>query len=83
MATDLKMPKEVLDRGYMERINLRLFLKHSSKESGVLRQYLLDALELKGITLRDYIILVATTKIQIFHCMYQIGRFLSQLFEMK
>ena len=65
MATDLKMPKEVLDRGHMERINLRLFLKHSSKESGVLRQYLLDALELKGISLRDYNILVATTKIQI------------------
>jgi hypothetical protein len=30
MATDLKMRKEVLDRGHMERINLRLFLKHSS-----------------------------------------------------
>ena len=63
MATDLKMPKELLDRGHMERINLRLFLKYSSKESGVLRQYLLDALELKGISLRDYNILVAATKV--------------------
>lgn len=65
MARDLKMPEEVLDRGHMERLNRCLILKHSSKESGVLRQYLLDALELKGFSLIDYNILVAATKIQI------------------
>ena len=59
-----RMPREVLHQGDMERINVSLFLKHSNKEDGVLRKYLLRALEFKGITLSDYKILVAAKKIR-------------------
>lgn len=59
-----RMPREVLYEGYMERINISFFLKHSNKEGGVLRKYLLRALEFKGITLSDYKILVAAKKIR-------------------
>ena len=64
-----RMPKEVLYEGYMERINISFFRKHSNIEGGVLRKYLLRALELKGITLSDYEILVAAKKVrnEIFH----------------
>ena len=63
-AKELHMPKEVLDSGEMERINISLFLKHSNKKTGALRQYLLDAVESKGITLFDYNILVAAKRIR-------------------
>ena len=59
-----RMPREVLHEGDMERINVSFFLKHSNKEGGVLRKYLLRALEFKGITLSDYKILVAAKKIR-------------------
>jgi hypothetical protein len=50
----------------IQMVSLReiLFLKHSNKEGGVLRKYLLRALEFKGITLSDYKILVAAKKIR-------------------
>jgi hypothetical protein len=60
----LRMPRELFHEGYMERINVSFFLKHSNKEGGVLRKYLLLALEFKGITLPDYKILVAAKRIR-------------------
>ena len=59
-----RMPREVFHEGYMERINVSFFLKYSNKEGGVLRKYLIRALEFKGMTLSDYKILVAAKRIR-------------------
>ena len=60
----LRIPREVYYKGYMERINISFFPKHSNKEGGVHRQYLLHALESTGITLSEYEILVAAKRIR-------------------